>query len=48
MWILEYEMPDFPFVHVKAEVLHTEVPLDSCSPARTAAFSLLFSIKVHF
>lgn len=43
MWILEYERPD-----VKAEVLHTEVPLDCCSPARTAAFSLLFSTKVHF
>lgn len=41
-WILQCERPDFPFVHVKAEVLDTEVPLDCCSPARTADFSLLF------
>lgn len=36
VWILQ--SLHFPFAHGKTEVLNTEVSLDCCSPAKTAAF----------
>lgn len=46
VWILQ--RPDFPFALGKTEVLNTEVSLDCCSPAKTAAFRFSSPLKVHF